>query len=138
MLGDLITADPEQFHRSAGAWHALAADLDRAYEAYARGRGRADSGWLAGSGAAAAVERLATQSHELSNAHNPALRIADAIEHHAYAIGDMRLRAVQTVQRIERGGYRVDRVTGAVTAAGDPTDPDAEVLQAKRIPRMTR
>ncbi len=136
-LGDLLAADPEPFHRSANAWATMAADLDRASDAYARGRSRAEGGWPAGSGAQAAVQRLTAQGHQLSNAHQPARRIADAMEHHAYAISDMRLRAAQTVERIERAGYRVDRATGAVSGTGDTSDPETEVLRARRISGMT-
>jgi hypothetical protein len=136
-LGDLLAADPESLHRSAIAWSSIAADLDRAYEAYARARARTEAAWPAGSGAQAAVQCLAAQGHELSSAHNPARRIAYAIEHHAYAMGEMRLRAAQTVDRIERTGYLVDRATGEVIAADAATGPETEVPQATRISGMT-
>jgi Alpha/beta hydrolase len=112
----LLTAKPAAFHRAAIGWAGLAADLDRAYEEYRRGLNRVDSGWPAGAGAKAAAQQLTAQAHELSNVHNPARHIAEALERHAYAIGEIQQHAERIIVGAEQAGYRVDRDTGSVTA----------------------
>jgi hypothetical protein len=80
-----------------------------------RGVCRVDGAWPSGEAALAAIRKLTAQGHELSNAYNPAWRIADALERHAYAIGDLRLWAEEAILTGERNGFTVDHVTGAVS-----------------------
>ena len=100
-LAELLTADPEPLHRAALAWSALAGNLDRAYEEYVRGVHQVDVGWALGDGAEAAAQKLNAQAHELSNAHGPARRIADALARHAFGIGEIRVHAERTIAQAE-------------------------------------
>ncbi len=135
-VAELLTADPEPFHRAALAWSALAGDLDRAYEEYVRGVHRVDVGWALGEGADAAAQKLKAQAHELSNAHGPARRIADALVRHAFGIGEIRVHVERIIARAEvvnedattrdlaellRRAQRLDAETTAAIRANQPT-----------------
>lgn len=50
---------------------------------------------------------------EVSNAYNPARRVADALEQHAYAMVGLRRQAEEIVAAARVAGYQVDLVTGA-------------------------
>jgi Alpha/beta hydrolase len=141
-LAELLAADPVVWQRAAVAWAALAADLDLAYDEFDRGRRQVEASWPSGDAAAAALGTLTAHGHELSAAEPPARRIADALERHAYAVGELRDRAGAAILAGERAGLRIDRATGRVSApTADRCDytgagPGADIPPAQRIARL--
>jgi Alpha/beta hydrolase len=114
-LADVIAADAAPVHRSAAAWAALAEDLDDAYEQFVHGLKQVDRG-VSGQAALAAVRQLTEQGHRLSNACNPARRIADALDRHAYGVADLRRMIVAVANEARANGLFLNWTTGQLSA----------------------
>ena len=105
---DLLAADPEPFRRAAEAWRGLAEDLDDAAEVYIRSTRDVEQVWSHGAAAQSAQTTVARLRGEISNAYQPALRIYRALDHHAYALADLRERAQAVIQAAHEAGFRLD------------------------------
>lgn len=115
-LRDLLEFHADPWHASAQVWHRLAQGIDDAAEQVIRSTRDVGEAWPAGAGSVAAVRRATALRAEVSNAYNPAKRIADAMEHHAYAMSGLRRQAEEIVASARQAGYHVDLVTGETTA----------------------
>lgn len=105
---DLLAADPEPFRRAAEAWRGLAEDLDNAAEVYIRSTRDVEQVWSQGAAAQGAQSTVARLRGEISNAYQPALRIYRALDHHAYALADLRERAQAVIQAAHEAGFTLD------------------------------
>jgi hypothetical protein len=114
-LADVFAADAALVHRSAAAWAALAEDLDNAYELFVQGLRQVDRG-VSGQAALAAVRRLTEQGHRLSSACNPARRIADALDRHAYGVADLRRMIVAVGNEARANSLYLNWTTGQLSA----------------------
>lgn len=129
-LGDLLTADPEAFRRSATEWKALAEDIDNAAEQLIRDTRALEDAWPQGPASQTAYEKVARLRAKVGNAYPPAQRIYQALLHHADAVADLRQMAQDLTDAAGRAGFHVDKSTGvvsapAVTALTPGTDPVA-------------
>lgn len=115
-LRDLLEFHADPWHASAQVWHRLAQGIDDTAEQVIRSTRDVGDAWPGGAGSAAAVRRATALRAEVSNAYNPAKRIADAMENHAYAMSGLRRQAEEIVSSARQAGYHVDLVTGATTA----------------------
>lgn len=115
-LRDLLEFHADPWHTSAQVWHRLAQGIDDTAEQVIRSTRDVGDAWPGGAGSAAAVRRATTLRAEVSNAYNPAKRIAEAMEHHAYAMSGLRRQAEEIVASARQAGYHVDLATGVTTA----------------------
>lgn len=112
-LRDVLDFRPDPWHESAQVWGRLAQGIDDAAEQLIRGSRDLVHVWPDGRASAAAVGKGETLRAEVSNAYNPARRVADALEQHAYAMVGLRRQAEEIVAAARVAGYQVDMVTGA-------------------------
>lgn len=114
-LRDVLDFRPGPWHESARVWGRLAQGIDDAAEQLIRGTRDLVHVWPEGRASAAAVGKGEVLRAEVSNAYNPARRVADVLEQHAYAMVGLRRQAEEIVALARMAGYQVDMVTG-VTA----------------------
>ncbi|WP_019869997.1 alpha/beta hydrolase [Salinispora oceanensis] len=112
-LRDVLDFRPDPWHESAQVWGRLAQGIDDAAEQLIRGSRDLVHVWPAGRASAAAVGKGEALRAEVSNVYNPARRVADALEQHAYAMLGLRRQAEEIVAAARVAGYQVDMVTGA-------------------------
>lgn len=115
-LQQLLNADPGPWHAAASAWRRLADRIDDAAEQFIRGTRDLAYVWSSGEGAQVADEKAARMRAEVSNTYNPARRIYDALDRHAYAVGELRQTAEQMVASARQAGFTVDVANGRVSA----------------------
>ncbi|MFB9338524.1 alpha/beta hydrolase [Actinoplanes octamycinicus] len=115
-LADLLVLDVAPWHTAADQWQRLARGVDDAAEQLIRGTRDLPHAWPEGAGSAAAAERAAALRAEVSNTCNPAKRIFDAMDQHAYGMSALRQQAEGIVAEARRAGYSVDPATGGITA----------------------
>jgi Alpha/beta hydrolase len=114
-LADVIAAQPAPYQRAAIAWAALAEDLDNAYEQVIVGLKKVDRG-ADGEAARAAIRKILEQSHRLSNSCNPARRISDALQRHAYALNDLHHMIQGVATDARANGLVFNATTGQLIA----------------------
>ncbi len=112
-LRDVLEFRPDPWHESARVWGRLAQGIDDAAEQLIRGSRDLVHVWPDGRASAAAVGKGEALRAEVSNAYNPARRVADVLEQHAYAMVGLRRQAEEIVASARLAGYQVDLVTGA-------------------------
>jgi hypothetical protein len=116
-LPQLLSADPAPFRRAATAWVGLAEDLDNVAEQLIRDTRTLEHAWPSGPAADAAHAKAGAVRAEVSNAYQPARRIAQALSHHAEALSDLRGQAQEIAATARRAGYIVDAAAATVTAS---------------------
>ncbi|WP_120673860.1 alpha/beta hydrolase [Micromonospora musae] len=115
-LRELLAADTTAFHSAASGWEGLAEDLDNTVESYISSTRDLGHVWSSGPAAQQAQTRVAKLRREISNAYQPARQIFHALDHHAYALGDLQRQAAGIIERAREDGYVIDETTGQVTA----------------------
>ncbi|MEU4422868.1 alpha/beta hydrolase [Actinoplanes sp. NPDC024001] len=115
-LQDLLTVDVGPWHTAADRWQRLAQSLDDAAEQLIRGTRDLAEVWSSGTGSAAAAERATALRAEVSNTYNPAKRIFEATDQHAYGMSSLRQQAEGIVASARQAGYTVDTAAGTITA----------------------
>lgn len=115
-LRDVLDFRPDPWHATAQVWGRLAQGVDDVAEQVIRGTRDLVHVWPDGRASAAAVGKAEALRAEVSNVYNPAKRMADALEHHAYAMVALRRQAEEIVASARQAGYHVDMVTGVATA----------------------
>jgi len=133
-LADVLAADPVPVLRSAIAWSALANDLDNAYEEFLPGLRQVDRG-AAGVAAQAAVRRLTEEGRRLSTAVNPARRIADALNRHAYGLDDLHRMIAAIGAEARTHGLHLD-AGGRLTAPPTVMKADDPAVWATTVGRL--
>jgi hypothetical protein len=114
-LADVMAAQAAPYQRAAVAWAALAEDLDNAYEQFIVGLNKIDRG-AHGEAALAAIRQILEQSHRLSNSCNPARRISDALQRHAYALNDLHHMISGVATDARANGLVFNATTGQLIA----------------------
>ncbi|MBG0564629.1 alpha/beta hydrolase [Actinoplanes aureus] len=115
-LHQLLNADPGPWHAAASAWQRLADRIDDAAEQFIGSTRDLAYAWPSGAGARAADEKATRMRAEVSNTYNPARRIYDALDRHAYGVGELRQTAEQMVTSARQAGFTVDTANGRVSA----------------------
>ncbi|MFI1989749.1 alpha/beta hydrolase [Actinoplanes sp. NPDC020271] len=115
-LDDLLSFDATPWHTAADHWHQLAQAVDDAAEELIRGTRDLPYAWSNGTGAEAAAEKAADLRAEVSNTYNPAKRIYDAMDQHAYGMKALRQQAEDVVAAARKAGYTVDTAAATITA----------------------
>jgi hypothetical protein len=115
-LQDLLAFDAGPWHTTSSVWQRLAQGVDDAAEQLIRGTRDLAEAWPQGSGSEAAAQRGDVLRASVSNTYNPAKRIADAMDHHAYTMKALRQQAEQIVASARQAGYTVDTALGTITA----------------------
>ncbi|MFC8615989.1 alpha/beta hydrolase [Micromonospora purpureochromogenes] len=134
-LHELLTTNTGSLHQATSEWKRLAEDLDNAAESYIRGTRDLDHAWPEGPASENAHAKVASLRREMSNAYQPARTIVDALDHHAYAVGDLQQQARGIIDGARADGYLVDETTGRVTArardtVGGSLDADLRAVQS--------
>lgn len=125
-LALLLAAEPAPFRTAAAAWRGLADDLDNGAEELIRGTRDLEHVWPLGTASQAAHTKTSRLRTEVSNAYNPALRISQALNHHAEALVDLRQQAESLVAAARQAGLTVDPAAGTVTAKPEQYQASAE------------
>ncbi|WP_433794997.1 alpha/beta hydrolase [Actinoplanes sp. CA-252034] len=115
-LRQLLATDVTPWHTAAETWQKLAQGLDDAAERLIRGTRDLAHVWPSGAGATAGHERAARLRTELSNVYNPARRIFDAMDQHAYGMSTLRRQAEEILAAARQSGFTVDTATLDITA----------------------
>lgn len=115
-LEQLLATDVASWHASADAWRKLAQRTDDATERMIRGTRDLAAVWPSGAGATAARERATTLSTAVSNFYNPARRVFEAMDRHAYGMSDLRRYAEEILASAAQAGLTVDRATLSISA----------------------
>ncbi|MEU8238739.1 alpha/beta hydrolase [Actinoplanes missouriensis] len=115
-LQDLLTLDAGPWHAAADRWQQLARRIDDAAEQLIRGTRDLVHAWPDGDGSAAAAESAGTLRATVSNAYNPAKRVFEAMDQHAYGMDALRRQAEGIVASARQAGYTVDVASGTITA----------------------
>jgi hypothetical protein len=132
-LRQLLASDVTPWHSAAETWQQLAQRVDDAAERLIRGTRDLPHVWPSGAGASAGHERAARLRTELSNVYNPAKRIFDAMDHHAYGMSTLRRQAEEILAAARQAGFTVDTATLDITAPaafyqGGMLDPTARAI----------
>ncbi|WUJ12389.1 alpha/beta hydrolase family protein [Actinoplanes sp. NBC_00393] len=115
-LEQLLKAYDTPWHQAAAAWKQLAGQIDDTAEQLIRATRDLPYAWSAGAGSEEAATRAAGLRAEVSNTYNPARRIYDALEEHAYAVGALRRQAEEIVASAQQAGFTIDAAAGRITA----------------------
>jgi hypothetical protein len=112
----LLTTDVGSWHTAADTWQQLAQRLDDTAERLIRGTRDLAHVWPSGAGSAAAHGRADRLRAEVSNSYNPARRVFDAMDRHAYGMDALRRQAEEILAAARQAGYTVDAATLDITA----------------------
>ncbi|GAA4952398.1 alpha/beta hydrolase [Actinoplanes utahensis] len=115
-LEQLLAGDVTAWHTSADAWQRLAQRTDDATERMIRGTRDLEAAWPSGAGATAAHARSAALRTEISNFYNPAKRVFEAMDRHAYGMTGYRRYAEEIIAAAQQSGLTVDTATLNITA----------------------
>ncbi|WP_436536741.1 alpha/beta hydrolase [Actinoplanes sp. HUAS TT8] len=115
-LRALLATEIRPWHTAADQWHWLAQRIDDAAEQLIRGVRDFPYAWPSGAGSAAAAETASDLRAEVSNTYNPAKRIHDALEQHAYGMQALQQQAEQIMGSARQAGYTVDTEAMTITA----------------------
>ncbi|WP_179277509.1 alpha/beta hydrolase [Actinoplanes regularis] len=115
-LEDLLSFDAAPWHSAVDHWHRLAQGIDDAAEQLIRGTRDLPYAWSSGTGSEAAAEKAADLRAEVSNTYNPAKRVHDAMDQHAYGMKALRQQAENIVASARQSGYTVDTAAATITA----------------------
>ncbi|GAA2881664.1 hypothetical protein Acy02nite_16390 [Actinoplanes cyaneus] len=114
-LNDLLATDAAPWHAAADRWRLLAKGLDQAADQLIRATRDLPHAWPHGSGSDAAAARATKLRAEVGNTHDPAKRIFEAMDQHAYGMNALRRQAEEIVAAARKAGCTVDTATTTVT-----------------------
>ncbi|GIE34698.1 hypothetical protein Ait01nite_077430 [Actinoplanes italicus] len=112
----LLATDVSSWHTAADTWQQLSQRIDDAAERLIRGTRDLAHVWSSGAGATAAHGRADRLRSEVSNSYNPARRVFDAMDRHAYGMDALRRQAEEILAAARQAGYTVDTATLDITA----------------------
>ncbi|WP_231953522.1 hypothetical protein [Actinoplanes derwentensis] len=112
----LLSFDVTVWHAAADRWQRLARGIDDATDQLIRGTRDFAFAWPSGVGSAAAAREADALRVEVSNSYNPARRIHEAMDQHAYAMSALRQQAESIVAAARQAGYTVDTAAVTITA----------------------
>jgi hypothetical protein len=115
-LAGLLASDPNKFHTAAAAWQRMAQRIDDAAEELIRGTRELEDVWPEGPASQSAHAKTRDLCAEVSNTYPPARRIAEALDHHGYALARLKQQAEDIIARARANGFTVDPAAGTVTA----------------------